>query len=1467
MVLNNSHYHHCSNITGAVSDLCSIISGNGTGSFNVTNLSQLIDDLDYSDKNVNSSEFSFILLNVSQLNYKVLSYWNNITNRPNELSDFTDDLGNRGYTSLSNFSNDMGYFNNITNFTGILTNGLFCTYNGTSNKIDCNSIATAGINYTHLSNFTDDLGNRGYNSLSNFTNDMGFINATYGNATYLLVNDQRYNETIRIDTLNSSKLNLNQSIEQIITDGIPLLQSSRNITENNHLVDKLYVDTLVSSFGSRYYMTNVTSGSYKIACNLGCPTESFSLTYSGLTDGQYVAGWISPENMSMVKLIAGVYDWHIFAARTVGTKDLRIYWQLVEMLGNGTEIIIATSATSDLITVKRELKVTLLLNEDYTLYNSSSRIVGKIYAVVGTTGSAPALTLYGGGVDNSHWEIPINLEILDAVYLGIDDQRYNDTSLIRSYTSLSNFSNDMDFINSSYGNNTYLKLSGGTVTGNVSINNTLYVTTTGNVGIGTSSPSSRLTVIGDVNATNFIGNLNWTYLQNYPTACPANTFVTTIGDTITCTQATYEGLAGTPQNAGWYNISTQTITNNSVLINNNLNVTGTVYANNISSNSPLQLQTSGTTRMYINDSIGNIGIGTNIPLAPLQIGLDGVVAPISIGDLTPKLLIISNITSNETETSLLRLVRPTWVDYLFPASVDFKMKSYNSNPGPSSIFAPKTQLTIGLKDSGSLDTSSVVDVMTLQSGGNVGIGTTSPKTILHIQDDVPIITLSDTVESNKKFDIAVDADFSGTSNVGLFFRNNDDAIKMIIQHDGNVGIGTNTPSQKLDVDGNVNVSGTVYANNISSNSPLQLQTSGTTRMYINDSNGYVGIGTTIPLASLQVGLDITAQPISIGDLTPQLLIVGNITSNETESSLLRLVRPTWVDYLYPASVDFKMKSYNTNPGVPSIYAPKTQLTIGLKDSGDLDTSSVVEVMTLQSGGNVGIGTNTPSQKLDVDGNVNISGTVYGQTGNFNKTNSKILSAGIGTPSNIYDFQITDGTVNYVEDVSSANRAVFMGTLSEDNIRFFTNSTNDRLFIGKDGNIGIGTSSPNASLETVSTSDTNKDIAIFSLYGASSPSRPYAGILLRAPDVATGITYSLGRIYTKFDTSNFADSRLTLQSSNSSNGLIDTLTLKNGNVGIGTTSPSAKLYVSDSSLTSPSLTYRATASTTLLGGNVELAFGLSGTSPYPYWLQARDSSNASRTLVINPLGGNVGIGTASPTNKLTINHDGAGSDNYVFLKHEQSGSTTGYLASDTGLSALAVRNKTGGDILIAYQSGGIRVNGEITQSVFTQVGSDPMCWDGSGESKIGDCSSARKYKDNITELSTTTSQFMALKPREFNWNENMGDFKDAGFIADEVETATGGMGVRYREDENKNNTKQLTKEQQDYLVSKEQNEKEKSYFASDYRDRTIIAMTVKEVQNLITENNDLKDRVAGLEKDNKDIKEWICHLDDSLTLCK
>ena len=97
----------------------------------------------------------------------------------------------------------------------------------------------------------------------------------------------------------------------------------------------------------------------------------------------------------------------------------------------------------------------------------------------------------------------------------------------------------------------------------------------------------------------------------------------------------------------------------------------------------------------------------------------------------------------------------------------------------------------------------------------------------------------------------------------------------------------------------------------------------------------------------------------------------------------------------------------------------------------------------------------------------------------------------------------------------------------------------------------------------------------------------------------------------------------------------------GNVGIGTTSPAAKLHVVAPSVTTPSLTWNTTAGQILRNENLELAIGRDANAPYRLWMQVRGSDNTANDLVINPLGGNVGIGTTSPSFKTEIQQGSSG----------------------------------------------------------------------------------------------------------------------------------------------------------------------------------------------------------------------------------
>lgn len=245
---------------------------------------------------------------------------------------------------------------------------------------------------------------------------------------------------------------------------------------------------------------------------------------------------------------------------------------------------------------------------------------------------------------------------------------------------------------------------------------------------------------------------------------------------------------------------------------------------------------------------------------------------------------------------------------------------------------------------------------------------------------------------------------------------------------------------------------------------------------------------------------------------------------------------------------------------------------------------------------------------------------------------------------------------------------------------------------------------------------------------------------------------------------------------------------NAQTGIGTTAPVNKLHIETA--TSDPATSGATANGNLrlsgTGASHVLDFGLSSSSTFS-WLQARSKSayGTYYNLALNPNGGQVGIGTASPSTTLTVGNTAGTvggeialnptSTQYeggqITIKKSLIGSTAdwtidqyGTTASDARLRIFNGAYETNG--LTILENGNIGI-GMVTPSVRLQVNGDIIANSIAGSSDI-------RFKKNIRTVEHALDKIKALRGVYFNWNKeafpykNFGNQNELGFIAQEVE---------------------------------------------------------------------------------------------------
>ena len=201
---------------------------------------------------------------------------------------------------------------------------------------------------------------------------------------------------------------------------------------------------------------------------------------------------------------------------------------------------------------------------------------------------------------------------------------------------------------------------------------------------------------------------------------------------------------------------------------------------------------------------GNVGIGITDPLSKLHIsGQSGTTG-------LPSLLLYGESPA-------------TGQRYGFNVSAD-----------QLDISALGTNARIGFYTGG--NASSITERMRISSTGNVGIGTTSPSCELHVKGDsssgnLPTVKVESTgsISYLKFFNSSTGTGSSDGTYIGMnggtsYFINKEagnsylgtgDAINLTLENGGNVGIGTTSPNDKLEVSGgNIRIYSTNNANHL-----------------------------------------------------------------------------------------------------------------------------------------------------------------------------------------------------------------------------------------------------------------------------------------------------------------------------------------------------------------------------------------------------------------------------------------------------------------------------------------------------------------------------------------------------------------------------------------------------------------------------------------------------------------------------
>jgi len=405
-------------------------------------------------------------------------------------------------------------------------------------------------------------------------------------------------------------------------------------------------------------------------------------------------------------------------------------------------------------------------------------------------------------------------------------------------------------------------------------------------------------------------------------------------------------------------------------------------------NNDMTFRTNHSDQVII-DSSGNVGIGVTSPASKLNLPLenDASTPTLSFGDGDSGIyegaddnLYISTAGSDAMKISSTNVVYCAGSVGIGTASPGYPLDVNGKGRFVDEIFVTGTNPKITITDTSAghddftidvnADTWMLNQILNVTSGGNVGIGTTSPNAQLHIQTTSGADSGQGVVvENSSNEEWAFMAGIIGqTSNGASIYDKNNAAVRMSFLNNGNVGIGETSPDKPLHItntgdtplkiehsDGTGvyielrNNAGAGYIGSSTDGLVFLTTASGTERMRIL-SGGNVGIGTTSPSTILNI------HPEDAGD---------GIQIDETDSTN-RALRLLGYDTYGLVEVRGFDDITHTIDGANGVVFNENSRDMDFRVESDGNSN-----MLFVDGGNnrVGIGTASPSVELEVDGDI------------------------------------------------------------------------------------------------------------------------------------------------------------------------------------------------------------------------------------------------------------------------------------------------------------------------------------------------------------------------------------------------------------------------------------------------------------------------------------------------------------------